>query len=110
VLILSRKSTQRQEFADNWRFRPVVAATAKIAVDDKLWQRLLADHRKAISREAFSARRHHVALARSMRTANALDVADGSAISSAERSLACVRAFATHDCRVGRNESDGSGS
>jgi len=88
----------------------VVAATAEIAVDDKLWQRLLADHRKANSREAFSARRHHVALTRSMRMANALDVADGSAISSTERSLAYVRAIATDDCRVCRNESDESGS
>ena len=49
MLILSQKSTQVPEFADNWRFRPLVAATASwIAVDDKLWQKLLADHRKAI--------------------------------------------------------------
>jgi hypothetical protein len=37
------------EFADNWRFPPLVAATASwVAVDDKLCQKLLADHRKAI--------------------------------------------------------------
>jgi hypothetical protein len=58
-----------------------------IAVDDKLWQRLLAGHYKAIGAKDFH-RRHHVALARSMCTSNALDVADGSAIRSTDRSLA----------------------
>jgi hypothetical protein len=54
VLILSQKSTQVPEFADNWRFRPLVAGTASwIAVDDKLWQKLLADHRKAIRAKDF---------------------------------------------------------
>ena len=106
MLILSPKSTQAPEFADNWRLRPLVAATANgIAVDDKLWQRLLAGHYKAIGAKDFH-RRHHVALARSMCTSNALDVADGSAISSTDRSLAYVRALATHDGRAGRHGND----
>src|ERR1700694_245946 len=58
-----------------------------IAVDDKLWQRLFAGHRNAIGATDFH-RRHHVALARSMCTSNALDVADGGAISFTDRSLA----------------------
>lgn len=73
----------------------------RIAVDDKLWQRLLAGHYKANGAKDFH-RPHHVALARSMCTSNALDVAGGSAISSTDRSLACVRAIATRDCRACR--------
>jgi hypothetical protein len=70
--------------------RPLVAATANgIAVDDKLWQRLLAGHYKAIGAKDFH-RRHHAALARSMCTSNALDVADGSAIKF-HRSIPGVR-------------------
>jgi hypothetical protein len=88
VLILSQKSTQVPEFADNWRFRLLAAATASwIAVDDKLWQRLLAGHYKANGAKDFTG---HTMLHWHDRCArrNALDVAGGGAITSSDRSLA----------------------
>jgi len=81
VLILSRKSTQRQIWQTTGASGRWSATASWIAVDDKLWQKLLADHRKAIRAKDFQR----------CGTMLHIDMHGECAISSKDRFLAYVR-------------------